>query len=97
MRFKPRNQYITVAPTEMEVEKDGMLFLPDSAKEHSQTGTVLEVGDGVLDKKGQRRPLKIKPGDKVLFFRHSGFHLEVDSTTREQILLMEESDVLATI
>lgn len=98
MRFRPLNNYLTVKPTQMEVDKtEGGLFLPDSAKEHSQIGTVLEVGEGIIDKKGQRRAPRVKTGDKILFFRHSGFHLEVDPTTGEKVLLMGEADVLATL
>lgn len=98
MRYIPRNKYLTVKPAEMEVgSTEGGLFLPDSAKEHSQTGTVLAVGDGVINKKGERVPLKVKAGDNILFHRNSGFHLVVDEATDEQILLLEESDVLATI
>jgi chaperonin GroES len=73
----------------------GGLYIPDTAKEKPQQGEVVAVGPGKFDEKGGNRiPLDVKIGDKVLYGKYSGTEVTVDG---DQYLILRESDVLAVI
>jgi chaperonin GroES len=72
----------------------GGLYIPDTAKEKPQQGEVIAVGPGKFDDKGQRVPMDVKVGDKVLYGKYSGTEVTLDN---EQYLILRESDVLAIV
>jgi chaperonin GroES len=73
----------------------GGLYIPDTAKEKPQQGEVVAAGPGRFDEKGgQRIPMDVKVGDKVLYGKYSGTEVTVDG---EQLLILRESDVLAIV
>jgi chaperonin GroES len=96
MKVKPLGDRIVVEREEAEETTAGGIVLPDTAKNKPQRGTVLAVGPGRMLKDGTRRPLQVKQGDKVLFTSWAGDEFKGRST-RENILLMREEDVLAVI
>ena len=65
------------------------LYIPDTAKEKPQTGTVIAVGNGKKDE-----PLTVKVGDTVLYGKYSGTELSVDGN---DYLIMRESDIFAIL
>ena len=67
---------------------------PDSSKEKPLEGQVVSVGNGRSDNKGNVTPLTLKKGDKILFSKYGGNELSVGG---EDLLIMEETDVLAVI
>jgi chaperonin GroES len=71
----------------------GGIIIPDTAKEKPQEGEVIAVGAGRIEK-GERVPLDVKVGDRVLFGKYSGDVLKVDE---EELLIMKESDILAKV
>src|SRR5687768_7464445 len=73
----------------------GGLYIPDTAKEKPQQGEVVAAGPGKFDEKGgQRIPMDVKVGDKVLYGKYSGTEITLDG---EQYLILRESDVLAIV
>lgn len=79
---------ILVRPDKAE-DKVGSIFVPDSAKEKPQRGTVLAVGTGRFEN-GIHIPMKVKPFDTVLFGKYSGTDIELDG---QEYSIMRESDV----
>jgi chaperonin GroES len=75
-----------------DVGKSGII-IPDSAKEKPQEGEVVAVGLGKIEK-GNRVPIDVKVGDRILFGKYTGNEITVDD--REYLILREE-EVLAKL
>lgn len=72
----------------------GGLYIPDSAKEKPQEGEVIAAGDGKYKENGERQPLDVKAGDRVLFGKYSGSEIKIDG---EELLIMREDEILGII
>jgi chaperonin GroES len=94
MKVKPLNDRVLVKRLEeMQVTKGG-IYIPDTAKEKPVEGQVVSVGPGKVNDQGNRVPLNVKAGDKILFGRYAGSEIKVDG---EDYLMMREDDILAII
>jgi chaperonin GroES len=71
----------------------GGIIIPDSAKEKQQEGEVIAVGAGRREK-GERVPLDVKPGDRVLFGKYSGTEIKIED---EELLILKEDEILAKL
>lgn len=91
MSFKPLHDRILVRRIESDEKTAGGLIIPETAKEKPQEGEIIAVGDGARDDKGERIPLDVKAGDRILFGKWSGTEVKVNG---EELLIMKESDVL---
>ena len=69
------------------------LYIPDTAKEKPIQGEVIAVGPGRTEK-GQRVPMELKVGDRVVYGKYTGSQVELEE---EEIILIKESDVLAKL
>src|SRR6476660_1130042 len=85
---------VVVRPSAKEEMTSSGLIIPDTAKEKPQEGTVVAVGAGKLTDKGDRQPLEVKEGDKVLFAKYGGTEFKLDG---EDMLVLRESDILAIL
>ncbi len=94
MKIKPLNDRILVKRLEAEERTKGGIVLPDTAKEKPKEGEVVEVGAGRLDEKGERKPLQLKKGDRIIFESYAGTEIKIEG---EEYLIMKEDDVLAII
>lgn len=94
LALQPLADRLVIQRNEGEDTTSGGIVLPDSAKEKVNRGNVLAVGDGALDDKGSRIPMKVQPGDQVLFNKHSG---EEFTFGEASYLLVRESDLLAIL
>lgn len=74
-----------------EKTKSG-LYVPDTAKEKPQEGEVVAVGPGARNEKGERVPIELAVGDKVIFSKYAGTEVKVDG---EAIFIMSERDIMA--
>jgi len=90
----PLGDRVVVEREEGEQKTAGGILLPDSAKDKPARGTVVSVGEGKLDPKGQRHALQVKPGDRVVFTSYAGEPFRVGDT---ELLLMREDDILAVL
>jgi chaperonin GroES len=72
----------------------GGIIIPDSAKEKPQEGEVIAVGEGKRNESGERIPLDVQAGDRVLFGKYSGSEIKVDG---EEYLIMREDEILGVI
>ncbi|EIM78060.1 molecular chaperone GroES [Nitritalea halalkaliphila LW7] len=89
VNIKPLADRVLVEPAAAEEKTASGLFIPDTAKEKPQKGTVIAVGNGKKDE-----PLTVKVGDTVLYGKYSGTELSFDG---QDYLIMREADILAII
>ena len=94
MKINPLDDRVVVKADEAEETTAGGIVLPDAAKEKQQRGTVLAVGPGRLLDSGERAPISVSVGDKVLFGKYGGTEIEVDG---EDVKILRESDILAKV
>jgi chaperonin GroES len=96
MRLRPLGDRILVKRTDDEEEQKspGGIIIPDTAKEKPQRGTVTAVGIGALNEKGERIPMEVKAGDKVLFGKYAGSDVKIEA---DEYLILKENEILAII
>jgi chaperonin GroES len=88
----PMADRVVVEPLEETEEMRGGLYIPDTAKEKPQQGTVVAVGPGRLNDDGDRIPMEVKAGDRVLYGKYAGTEVTIEGA---QYLIVKEGDVLA--
>ncbi len=95
MKVKPLHDRVLVKPFEEEEEKtSGGIIIPDTAKEKPQKGEVVAVGDGRILDNGEKVPMCVKVGDKVLYGKYAGTEVKIEG---EKYLVMREDDIYAII
>ncbi|OQA07984.1 MAG: 10 kDa chaperonin [Firmicutes bacterium ADurb.Bin373] len=92
--IRPLGERVLVKPLPSEEKTRGGIVLPDTAKEKPQEGEVMAVGSGKLLETGQRVPIDLKPGDKILFSKYAGNEVKINDV---EYLIMRESDILGVI
>ncbi len=92
MLLKPLGDRVVVKVSDAEEKTKGGIIIPDTAKERPQEGEVVAVGPGRVLDNGQRVPLDVKAGDKVIFSKYGGTEIKVDDV---EYLIVRESDLLA--
>ena len=78
MTIRPLGDKIVIRVIEEQEQTSGGIFIPDSAKEKSQKGEVIAVGEGKVNEKGDRDPMDVKVGDIVLFAKYAGTDVKVE-------------------
>jgi len=94
MKLKPLGDRVVVKPAVAEEKTSGGIILPDTAKEKPQQGEVMAVGAGKLNKDGERAPMELKVGDKVLYGKYAGTEITYESV---EYLIMTENDIMAVL
>lgn len=90
----PLGDQILVERMEAENKTSSGLFIPDTAKEQPQQGKVISVGPGSRNDKGERVPLEIKAGKRILFTKFGGTEVTLDG---KDYMILNEDDVLALV
>ena len=93
LKIQPLADRVVIRPLEETETMRGGLYIPDTAKEKPQQGEIIAVGAGRFEK-GERVPMDLKVGQKVLYGKYSGSEVTLDD---EQLLIVKESDVLAVL
>ena len=94
MAFRPLHDRVLVRRIEADTKTAGGIIIPDSAQEKPSEGEVIAVGDGARDDDGDRIPLDVKVGDRVLFGKWSGTEVKING---EDLLIMKESDIMGIV
>jgi chaperonin GroES len=94
MNLKPLADRLVVEPIEQEDVTAGGIILPETAKEKPQQGKVIAAGPGRTDEDGDRIPMDVSVGDKVLYAKYSGTEIKLDG---KKVLILRESDILAIV
>ena len=94
VKLNPLADRVVVKPLEEKEQKKGGIIIPDTAKEKPQEGKVVAVGPGKVAESGERIKPEVKKGDRVLYGKYSGTEVTVEG---EELLILRESDILATV
>ncbi|MEE8209499.1 MAG: co-chaperone GroES [bacterium] len=95
IKVRPLHDRILVRRIEEEGEvKKGGIIIPDTAKEKPQEGEVVAVGEGRRDESGERQPMDVEVGDRILIGKYSGTDVNIGD---DEYLIIREEDVLAVI
>ncbi len=94
MKIVPVSDKVVVKRIEADQQTRGGIVLPDNSQEQPHQGRVLSVGEGRLLKSGQRRPLCVGEGDRVVFSAYAGATVQVDG---DELLVMSEDEILAIL
>ncbi len=94
VNVKPLADRVVVSPLEEEEQMRGGLYIPDTAKEKPQSGTIVAVGAGKLSEEGVRIEPDVEVGQTVLYGKYSGTEVTVEG---DEYLILRESDILAII
>ena len=94
MSLKPLYDRIIVKADEAEETTASGLILADSAKEKPTRGTVVAVGLGKFNDKGERVPMDVKVGDIVVYSKYGATEVK---DGLEELLILRDSDIYATI
>ena len=92
--LKPLEDRIVVQASEGDQTTASGLVIPDTAKEKPQEGTVIAVGPGRVDDKGNRVPIDVKVGDTVIYSKYGGTEVKVEG---QEYLILSARDVLAVL
>jgi chaperonin GroES len=92
--IRPLGDRVWVEPIEREEMTASGIVLPETAKEKPMEGKILAVGAGAHNEKGERIPMDVKVGDRVLFAKYAGTEFKQNGT---KYLIMRESDLLAIV
>ena len=89
----PLHDRVLVRRLEEKETAKGGIIIPDTAKEKPQEGEVMAIGAGKIEK-GQRIPLDVKVGDRILFGKFTGSEIEIDD---QKYLILREEEILVKV
>lgn len=94
MQLKPLGDRLVVKAVDKEEMTKGGIVLPDTVKEKPVEGEVVAVGTGKVLDNGQKLPMEVKVGNRVIYSKYSGTEVKFDG---EEYLILSERDVLAVV
>ncbi|GEK79864.1 10 kDa chaperonin [Agrococcus baldri] len=92
--IKPLEDRIVIQQVEAETTTASGLVIPDTAKEKPQEGEVVAVGPGRIDDNGNRVPMDVTVGDRVLYSKYGGTEVKYGA---DEYLVLSARDVLAIV
>jgi chaperonin GroES len=93
VQITPLHDRVLVRRLEEKETAKGGIIIPDTAKEKPQEGEVIAVGAGKIEK-GQRVPVDVKAGDRILFGKYTGNDITMDG---QEYLILREEEILAKL
>lgn len=93
LKVTPLEDRVVIQPTDEAESMRGGLYIPDTAKEKPTQGEVIAVGPGRVEK-GERIPVDLKVGDRVIYGKYSGTPFTLDG---EEVIIIKASDILAKL
>jgi len=94
MKIRPLHDRVLVKRIEEEAKTKGGIIIPDTAKEKPIKGEVIAVGEGRVLDSGQKVPMSVKVGDKIIFSKYAGTEIKIGDVEH---LIMREDDILGVI
>ena len=92
--IQPLEDRIVVRPLEAEQTTASGLVIPDTAKEKPQEGSVVAIGPGRIDDNGNRVPIDVAIGDKVIYSKYGGTEVKYSG---QEYLILSARDILAVV
>jgi chaperonin GroES len=94
-KVNPLGNRVLVKRSEAKTSQGGII-LPDSAQEKPKEGTVIAVGPGKMNEKGETEEMTVQIGDTVLFSSYAGTELK-ESENNEELIILSEDDILGIL
>lgn len=94
MEFRPLHDRVIVRRLEESEARMGSIIVPDSAKEKPQQAEVVAVGAGRVREDGNRNPIEVKTGDRILFGKYSGSDIKIEG---QEYLVLREDEILGVL
>lgn len=94
MQLRPLGDRVVVKAVGKEEKTPGGIVLPDTVKEKPVEGEVVAVGSGRVLDNGQRLPMEVKVGNRVIYSKYSGTEVKFEG---EEYLILSERDILAIV
>ena len=94
MKIRPLHDRVLIKRVAEEETVRGGIIIPDTAKEKPQEGEVIAVGNGKILENGQRVPLDVKEGNRILFGKYAGSDIKIEG---EEYLILREDEVLGIL
>lgn len=91
--IKPLGDRVVVQPKEADEKTESGLYIPDSAQEKPQKGTVIAIGPGRVEN-GTKIDMTVSAGDEILYGKYAGTEVTIEG---EEYLIMRESDIFGVI
>ena len=87
--IKPLADRVLIEPKEAETKTAAGIYIPDTAKEKPQQGTVVAAGPGKKDE-----PMEVKVGDQVIYGKYAGTEVNFED---KKYLIVKQSDIMAVL
>jgi chaperonin GroES len=94
LSIKPLFDNVLIKPLEAEAKTASGIILPDSAKEKPQMGLVMAIGEGKIGPKGDKHPIVVKVGQKVMYKKWGGSEVKMEN---EEWTMVSQEDILAIV
>jgi chaperonin GroES len=94
VNLRPLGDRVLLKPLPSEEMTRGGVILPDTAKEKPQQGEVVAVGTGRILDSGEKVPMEVKEGMRVLYGKYSGTEIKLEG---EEYLIVKESELLGIV
>ena len=94
LNLRPLGDRVIVKPLPSEEKTRGGVILPDTAKEKPQQGEIVAVGTGRMLENGDKVPMEVSVGARILYGKYSGTEVKIDG---EEYLIVKESEILAVL
>ena len=94
LKLKPLGDRVVVEPIERDEVTASGIYVPETAKEKPQEGKIVAVGPGRMDDDGERIPMDVALGDRVLYAKYAGTEVKLED---KKYLILKESDILAIL
>lgn len=94
MNIKPLGDRVVIKVLASEEKTQSGIVLPDTAKEKPQEGEIVAVGSGRTLDNGEKLPMEVKVGDRVIYSKYAGTEIKLDG---EEYLILNERDILGIV
>ena len=92
--IQPLFDNVLIKPLEAEEKTASGIILPDTAREKPQIGEVMAIGAGKVTPKGEKQPMVVKVGQKVMYKKWGGNEVKVDG---DNWTIVSQEDILAVV
>lgn len=92
--FRPLHDRVLVRKAEAAEKTAGGIIIPDTAQEKPMEGEIVAVGTGYVNDNGEKRPLDVQNGDRVIYSKWAGTEVTIDG---EELMVMKESDIIGIV
>ncbi|RXI21921.1 co-chaperone GroES [Pediococcus pentosaceus] len=92
--LKPLGDRVILEAKDEEEQTVGGIVLASNAKEKSQTGKIIAVGNGTVLDNGKTVPMNVKVGDTVVYDKYAGTEVSYED---KKYLVVHEKDLVAVV